>query len=112
MATSTGNESASMAVTQSNASLADADERTVELAACGIDTIPDGATVTVTERGDDEYREILIERNHIWIVEVDLWGAELTGVFDDDAAVEKPDRVPQWLEAVCRLECDVDEVTL
>lgn len=65
---------------------------------------PDTLTVDVRrfERDDDgdEY-ELVVERRHVWIIEVSYGEAELTGVYDDGFAVPKPETVPTWLERVC-----------
>lgn len=86
--------------------------REIYLEPLGID-IPSGATCNVTFRGTRASFVVRIERDATtWTLEGAGSTAELTGVFCDDGAAEKPERVPDWIARVMDAKIDVSEVSV
>lgn len=85
---------------------------TVHLQPLGV-AVPQEASCEVTFYGTRDQFEVVIERRGTrFTLEGAGHTATLTGVFDDDGAAEKPERVPGWIGRVMEAKIDVHEVSL
>lgn len=72
----------------------------------------ESARVGVTIAGDVcERATIILEHTHTWEIDVALGTGEVEAVYDDQWTMPKPERAPDWLEAVLA-HYGVDEVTI
>lgn len=102
----------SMAAT--NASQPSLQTERLDLRALGSTVLPpEASTIEVTTAGDlPQGGGIAIVFKRRWELSVAAGSAEVESVTDaDDGLLEKPERVPAWLERVCA-RYDIDEVTL
>lgn len=102
-----------MAITQPDTTTASALTQTVDLGSIPELPLPRTATpARVTVYGDRRDYELVVEREHTWIVEGRLAEAEVTGVYDGESIYEStPSTVPRWLEVVLS-RFGIDEVSI